>query len=563
MARGAKGNIGVYSMRERSAGLNEASVATVDLSCGLLLAVADARGPDSDSALRAGHMALQLLRLAVRGQRVHRENEAGIRAMLRAALGTTNNQLYELTHSEPVLNNTSCSVAVALVAGKGAQIAHVGDCRVCLVREGRILHMTEDHTTGGEWVAHGVMTEQQVKRNPEAWKITRTLGAKTRVQPTVRGLVLPLEKGDVLVLCNSQVHRHIEDAEMAGMAAQFAPQEFCEHLCRKAADRGGSADCRAVVYRSGGRGGRGSLLATLIPATSRARWIAAGVLMLAALAGALVLGPSYFGGQSKTESLPATRSQLATQHPAKVQSRPDPSDVSDVRTVPEVQLQPEVKQQEQDAPSVPEMVVRADVGQSPDVLAAPDVPFRAEVQAVPDVQARPDLRAEPETASRPEVHLQPEVQDAAPEAADKGYRPHGPARDCNSVGLTGTGAQATEKAGRILEKAFDKISGKRRSTSKAVEGYYDAVNVLNNGPPIAWKRCGWPVKELRNRIKNRYLRMANSAALKAAQNPDKRNKFCRSGKKRARDAVKFGATETEAAKSLGRCAKDRDNRHAR
>ena len=569
-------------MRERQEGLNEASVAAMHLPTGLFLAVADARGPSSESILRAGQVALQLLRTTLQGSRVSTEDAPGIQRMLRQALRTTNSQLHSLTRTEQTLRGTNCSIALVLIAAGGAYIAHVGDCRVYLVREGRALRMTEDHTKGGEWIAHGVMTDQQVRHHPDAHKVTRSLGSRSEIEPSVRGLMLKLEKGDVLVLASSEVHRHIDDAELGRMTALFPPQDLCERVCEEAAERGGTPDCRAVVYGPGGRRRKGALVRNRPPAASKTRRMAAIALVLVALATAVALAFGLFGDKTPspqpdalTAPVPDLTTATATHPdvrvPPEVRGQPEQPPTPDVKPRPEVKPQPDVKPQPEVAPQPdikahqevqqrPDIKAQQEVQQQPDIRAQqevqqqPDIKAQQEIHQEPDAQAHADVQAPPELKAPPEIQVQPEEPEITSTDAVTEYRPHGPARDCNTMGLAGVEARATEKVARTLERAFDKVSGKRPSTSKAVEGYFHAVDLLNSSPPVAWERCGWPVKELRNRIKKRYLRMANSAALKAAQNPDKREKFCRSGKKRARDARKFGATETEAKKSLGRCA---------
>ena len=554
---GAKGNIGTYSMLERQEGLNEASVAALQLDGGHLLAVADGRGPAPEGRLRAAQMVLQLLRSSLGRQKRIPQDPNQIRKLMRAALIAANNQLYTLVRGEPALQDTECSIAMAIVTGGLAYLAHVGDCRVYLARQGRAIRITDDHTTGGEWIAHGLMSEEQAKENPEAWAFTRAIGVRREVEPSVRGLVLELEKGDTLVLCNATLYRNVDDDKMGQMAARRSPKDLCVGLCKHAVDQGSSRDCRAAAYREGSALGLALQLPPLPRPGPRSLKIGGALLVTGVLLAALALGISHFSGHPVPSPVEKTGSLVdVIQHddtsPPPETSAPAIADIREYRPEPAPRELVELR----DTAVQPDLVT-ADMQAVPETRSPAEIQSPVDIRAVPEVTSEPDVRQAPEVAPQPDlprqpdVHPQPEVTSTV--AKERGYRPHGAARDCHTFGLSGNEAETTEKAARFLEKAFEEVG--HRNTSGAVGSYYDAVNTLNKAPQIAWDRCGWAVKELRNRIKKRYLRMANSAALKAAKNPDRRAKHCRSGKRRTRDARKFGASDSEVKKALGRCGK--------
>ena len=80
-----------------------------------------------------------------------------------------------------------------------ALIAHVGDSRVYLWRQGHLQQLTTDHSLVAQLQQQGALTAQQAQHSPQRHVITRALGAETTVQPTLQSH--PLQPGDLLLLC--------------------------------------------------------------------------------------------------------------------------------------------------------------------------------------------------------------------------------------------------------------------------------------------------------------------------------------------------------------------------
>ena len=60
-------------------------------------------------------------------------------------------------------------------------IAHVGDSRAYLLRDGELVRLTKDHSLVGELVARGKLTEEQAEQHPQRSVITRALGPEASV----------------------------------------------------------------------------------------------------------------------------------------------------------------------------------------------------------------------------------------------------------------------------------------------------------------------------------------------------------------------------------------------
>lgn len=100
------------------------------------------------------------------------------------------------------LPETPRTVIVACVVQDGTvHWNHVGDCRLYLFRNGRILHRTRDHTVVQRLVDQGRIREEAVATHPERNRLLQALGGDQAPRPELAARER-LVKGDVLLLCS-------------------------------------------------------------------------------------------------------------------------------------------------------------------------------------------------------------------------------------------------------------------------------------------------------------------------------------------------------------------------
>jgi protein phosphatase len=72
------------------------------------------------------------------------------------------------------------------------------------------------------------------------------------VIPDTPEQAIPLEEGDVLVLCTDGLWSVVREAELARLALQESPAEACVKLVHAALERGGPDNVTVVVLRVSG-----------------------------------------------------------------------------------------------------------------------------------------------------------------------------------------------------------------------------------------------------------------------------------------------------------------------
>ena len=127
-------------------------------------------------------------------------------------------------------------------------IAHVGDSRIYLFREGQLLQLTEDHSLVLEQVRRGMLTLEEARSSSVQNIITRALGTEEGTLPDLGEF--PAQDGDVVLLTTDGVLRHIADQEMSAILLQLPSLEAaCQTLIDAANEGGGEDNATCVLVR--------------------------------------------------------------------------------------------------------------------------------------------------------------------------------------------------------------------------------------------------------------------------------------------------------------------------
>jgi serine/threonine protein phosphatase PrpC len=173
---------------------------------------------------------------------------------LSGAIRAANQAILRRGHADPELWGMGTTVtAAAVAAGRVLQLAHVGDSRAYLLREGAPLRqLTTDHTVVAEAVERGLLTRQQAAVHPQRGVVTRAVG----LDPDVRVDLpepLELEPGDQVLLCSDGLTEVVDDDQIAAVLAEQADgDDACGALIAAANRAGGPDNVTVVLLRVAG-----------------------------------------------------------------------------------------------------------------------------------------------------------------------------------------------------------------------------------------------------------------------------------------------------------------------
>jgi serine/threonine protein phosphatase PrpC len=126
---------------------------------------------------------------------------------------------------------------VLLVVGGGtAFLAHVGDSRAYLVRDGLIHQLTEDHSMVNELVRSGQMSYEEAKKSQYRNVITRAVGLYPSVQADTMAIdILP---GDRILLCSDGLTDPVNLDQIESLSRQGEVELATNKLLTAALDAG-------------------------------------------------------------------------------------------------------------------------------------------------------------------------------------------------------------------------------------------------------------------------------------------------------------------------------------
>jgi len=207
---------------------------------GLLFAVADGLGGHHGGEV-ASALALEVL-----AREMDRAPGSWpIAKRLRRAIQEANLDIYNKALAVPELARMATTLTATAVVGSALVTAHVGDCRLLLLRDGKLTQLTKDHTWVGEQVQYGLLTPEAARTHPRRHVLNRCLGAELIVSIDV--LSLALAPGDVLLQCSDGVHGLLAEAEIADLLAGQRPAAVCHALVSRARAEGGPDNLSAQV----------------------------------------------------------------------------------------------------------------------------------------------------------------------------------------------------------------------------------------------------------------------------------------------------------------------------
>ncbi len=210
-----------------------------------LLAVADGMGGHADGEV-ASRLAIETLAETI-GTDPGPDAEAAFRQAFRRANDAIHAKGAE-AGSDRAMGTT---LVAALVRGKHAAIASVGDSRAYLVRANGLTQITKDHTLVAEEVAKGRLKADEARTSPQRNVLTHALGSRARLESKLPPVYeLTLLPDDRLLLCSDGFYDVLTNADMIAAMVGRPAQESAQLLVDLAKERGTSDNVSAVVLEA-------------------------------------------------------------------------------------------------------------------------------------------------------------------------------------------------------------------------------------------------------------------------------------------------------------------------
>jgi len=218
--------------------------------------VADGMGGHAAGEV-ASAMAVDTVRKSLEGERDQIElfkraptdaGRRGIVQLLQSAVLSAHQAVFQRGQHEADKAGMGTTLDVVLVAGPEAFVAHVGDSRTYLVRDGRSSQITTDHTVAEVLVIEGKLTIEEAQVSPLRTILVNAIGVSADVG--VEMAHVTLKRGDRLLLCSDGLHDYFPaEEEIAQKLSADAPGEALQEMVDLAKTRGGHDNITGVAVQ--------------------------------------------------------------------------------------------------------------------------------------------------------------------------------------------------------------------------------------------------------------------------------------------------------------------------
>lgn len=163
----------------------------------------------------------------------------------------TNQRIFEKGQSQPTLSGMGTTLEVVTLLDNHLALAHVGDSRIYLFREQRLIALTEDHSLVNALLKSGEITQEMAENHPRKNIITRSLGMPGSLEVDVA--IHRIEDHDQLLLCSDGLTNMVSEPKITQILLEAASlQDASQRLIDEANAKGGLDNITVLLIDVGG-----------------------------------------------------------------------------------------------------------------------------------------------------------------------------------------------------------------------------------------------------------------------------------------------------------------------
>ena len=212
-----------------------------------LLMIADGMGGH-----RGGKVASKIAVDTVREYfEAHAKDNMPVESLIDESLSTANRMIRDYASANLELYGMGATAILLVVKGDTAYFRHLGDCRLYLIRDGKIKRLTKDHTLVQKMLDDGIITYAESLMHPERNIVNKALGGRFYLEYDEPVGTLKLINQDRLLMCSDGLFDSMSDEEILEIAKEGDVQRCVSSLIDEANRRGGNDNItvQLVLYK--------------------------------------------------------------------------------------------------------------------------------------------------------------------------------------------------------------------------------------------------------------------------------------------------------------------------
>lgn len=212
-----------------------------------LLMIADGMGGH-----RGGKVASKIAVDTVREYfEAHAKDNMPVESLIDESLSTANRMIRDYASANLELYGMGATAILLVVKGDTAYFRHLGDCRLYLIRDGKIKRLTKDHTLVQKMLDDGIITYAESLMHPERNIVNKALGGRFYLEYDEPVGTLKLINQDRLLMCSDGLFDSMSDEEILEIAKEGDVQRCVSSLIDEANRRGGNDNItvQLILYK--------------------------------------------------------------------------------------------------------------------------------------------------------------------------------------------------------------------------------------------------------------------------------------------------------------------------
>lgn len=210
---------------------------------GSLFAISDGVGGNAAGEIASAEAVNVLLQEYYFGAHTERVPER-----LKSAYQRTAMHIYDLSSgTNTAIQNMKCTLSALLLKQEKFFITHVGDSKIFLLRNKKIVQLTKDHSLVGKLVRLGFVSPEQARVHPNRHVLLKALGDQPILPADFySGKALP---GDIFCLVTDGILEHQTMEELNVFLQQDISEKGLKKIITEMNNRGGYDNMTIMVVR--------------------------------------------------------------------------------------------------------------------------------------------------------------------------------------------------------------------------------------------------------------------------------------------------------------------------
>jgi len=142
------------------------------------------------------------------------------------------------------------TLVIMLIEEDHAILGHVGDSRIYVYRDRKLIQLTRDHSKLQKLIDNNLIKPAETSDFQDRHIITKALGIKSKVEPDIQKV--NLKNKDLFILCTDGIYIHNSNEEMLANIKQNRGklQKICDVFKENCYEKGATDNLTAVVLKT-------------------------------------------------------------------------------------------------------------------------------------------------------------------------------------------------------------------------------------------------------------------------------------------------------------------------